>query len=171
MKNQNNKPHSGAKAKVALAATMMTIPMVAAPQKASAQEAKTDAPLMTKRAESVHLYLKYSDMMEKHKGGVEIVGVEDRHVVYKNTAGDLFWIDPATGDQRSLSSDYYMKIKSNRSSGYMKYHGIKGESNEHKQESKVTLLGVDAKGNVVQQNARGEKFYLNASTGDMVFVK
>jgi hypothetical protein len=32
-------------------------------------------------------------------------------------------------------------------------------------------LGVDASGNVIQENSRGERFYLNQKTGDMVFVK
>ncbi len=35
----------------------------------------------------------------------------------------------------------------------------------------VTILGIDQAGHVVQQNARGEAFYLDPSTGDMIFVK
>jgi hypothetical protein len=35
----------------------------------------------------------------------------------------------------------------------------------------VTILGVDAAGHVVHQNARGETFYLDPNTGDMVFSK
>lgn len=35
----------------------------------------------------------------------------------------------------------------------------------------VTVLGFDRDGHVVQQNVRGETFYLDPNTGDMIFVK
>jgi hypothetical protein len=35
----------------------------------------------------------------------------------------------------------------------------------------VTVVGLDAVGHTVMQDAKGERFYLDAKTGDMVFVK
>lgn len=36
--------------------------------------------------------------------------------------------------------------------------------------SRVSILGLDDQGHVIQENARGERFYLDPN-GDMVFVK
>jgi len=46
---------------------------------------------------------------------------------------------------------------------FIKFDGIKGEQ-------RVSVAGVDAQGNVIQENNRGERFYLGPN-GDMVFVK
>jgi hypothetical protein len=35
----------------------------------------------------------------------------------------------------------------------------------------VTVLGFDREGHLVQQNVRGEAFYLDPNTGDMIFVQ
>lgn len=39
-----------------------------------------------------------------------------------------------------------------------------------KDRARVAIVSVDGKGNVIQRNSRGEKFYLSP-VGDMVFVK
>jgi len=35
----------------------------------------------------------------------------------------------------------------------------------------VTIIGIDEAGHTVQRNSLGETFYLDPSTGDMVFAK
>lgn len=116
--------------------------------------------------------LKYSEIFIKIRDEWKIVGMEQGTALYKNAKGQYFTIDPNTGDMKFISSDFFMKfdyIKANAARTankltHIKFEGIKGEM-------KVTVLGVDPKGNVIQQNSKGEKFFLDAMTGDMVFVK
>ena len=37
--------------------------------------------------------------------------------------------------------------------------------------SDLSILGVDQDGRTIMSNADGEKFYLDAATGDMIFIK
>lgn len=116
--------------------------------------------------------LKYEDIYIKIREDWNIVGVDKGNTVYKNTRGEYFTIDPNTGDMKTMASDYYLKFTyikmgAARSAGKLsmiKFDGIKGEM-------KVKVLGVDNKGNVIQKNSKGEKFYLDPNTGDMVTVK
>ncbi|MBK6975834.1 MAG: hypothetical protein IPH28_00940 [Cytophagaceae bacterium] len=97
--------------------------------------------------------------------------------VYKSGKGELFSIDPETGDMKILNSDLYIKMspfekqmniasatkqnssRSSRKTVTFKYAtGIEG----------IKVLGIDTDGHVVQQNANGEKFIIDPSTGDMV---
>ncbi len=95
-------------------------------------------------------------------GTYSVVGSYQGHTVYKNDAGKYFWIDKATGDQKFVSSDAVIKQGSARSAAV---------KSAYKEQGKVTIVGKDPKGHVIQQNARGQKFYLDPATGDMVFVK
>lgn len=169
MKKPKTQKRSGAKSKVALAATMLTVPMAAVPPKAPAQEMKkTEGSAMHKRAEWAHIYMKFSEKMEKWHDKLSIIGVDDGHTIYKTDEDEYFWIDPATGDKKSLSSEYVIKLTNANVGGSS---SARGKVFQKVEINRVTLLGVDAKGNVIQQNSKGEKFYLNPSTGDMVFVK
>lgn len=144
---KNKKSRFGAKSKIALAATMMTVPMFAAAQKPKADASPTDKSASSRAANTVKL-----------GGTFSVVGSHHGHTVYKNDAGQYFWIDKATGDQKFLSPDVAIK------SGY-------DRSAHQKAKEKVTIVGKDAKGHVIQKNAQGQKFYLDPATGDMVLVK
>jgi hypothetical protein len=147
---KNKKSRFGARSKMALAATMMTVPMFAVAQKPKADASPTD-----KSASSRSATLKYH-------GTFSVVGSYHGHTVYKNDAGQYFWIDKATGDQKFLSSDVAVKLGADRSATVKSIY---------KDKEKVTVVGKDAKGHVIQKNARGQKFYLDPATGDMVLVK
>ena len=147
---KNKKSRFGAKSKMALAATMMTVPTFAVAQKPKADASPTDKSASSQSA------------THKIGGTYSVVGSHHGHTVYKNDAGQYFWIDKATGDQKFLSSDVVIKQGPARSAT-LKYT-LKGNE-------KVTIVGKDAKGHVIQKNARGQKFYLDPATGDMVFVK
>jgi len=111
-------------------------------------------------------------MYLKHKEQFSIVGLDNSHTIYKNKKGEYFYIDPNTGDMKFLSADIFLKYELHSSA--LKGQAIKMlkyEYKDHKGFDQVSLLGVDAKGNVVQQNSRGEKFFIDPFTGDMVFVK
>ena len=147
---KNKKSRFVAKSKMALAATMMTVPMFAAAQKPNVDASPTD-----KSASSRSARIKYHQTFS-------VVGSYEGHTVYKNEAGQYFWIDKATGDQKFVSSDHFIKQGSARSATV---------KSTLKDKEKVTVVGKDAKGHVIQKNARGQKFYLDPATGDMVFVK
>ena len=129
---------------------------------------------------SIHLYLKLKSALQKFKGDTWIAGVGEGHSIYQNSRGEYFYIDPNTGDQRMVSSDYFMKMDTHDGrKAFVLPHVLeksgtitnRSGGGEIKGESKVTLLGVDEKGNVIQTDSRGEKFYLDLRTGDKVFLK
>ena len=114
---------------------------------------------------------KFAERFHKESAHYALVGIDQGHTIYQNARNETFYLDPATGDMKFLAADMYLKFRespSKRSAGtrldLIKWSPIKfgGE---------VTILGLDQAGHVVQQNARGEKFYLNPNTGDMVFVR
>ncbi len=159
MKNRNTGKTHGAKA--AITATMVVVPMFGLASKGMAQDSSKAVTIPQASAvvlnKSANIFIKYHPVYDKFKGDTWIAGIGNGHPVYKNSSGDSFYLDPKTGDAKMLSADF---------------GPIKGVPlGIDKMSSKVTLIGVDLSGNVIQQNSRGEKFYLNAKTGDMVFVK
>lgn len=93
----------------------------------------------------------------KHKGEYSVAGVGDGHIVFEDQRGRFFYIDMATGDQKFVSRKVFSKVEIQR--------------NVKRMGGKVTLLRVDQDGKVIMANQRGEKFYLDPATGDMIFVK
>jgi hypothetical protein len=89
-----------------------------------------------------------------------IMGMYDGRPVYTNARGEYFYLEPKTGDFQYLSKD--------QTAAFAKAGATLAGKGRN---SAVTILGFDASGNVIQKNAKGEMFYLNAKTGDMVFVK
>lgn len=152
----------------AIAAVMLAAPGLAAPGLAPAQQVKPGASPDTPRAgpEVKHAsransinYMKIK-IEYKRKGEYSIVGVGDGHVVFEDERGNLFYIDEATGDQKSVArGKVFPKVEiQHRAESPIKYG------------NKVNIVGVDADGKVIMNNPRGEKFYLDAATGDMIFV-
>ncbi len=100
----------------------------------------------------------------KHKGEYSVAGVGDGHVVFEDERGSLFYVDDATGDQKFVSRNIFIKLELDRAGKAIPWQ-------KHKESGKVTILGVDQNGKTIMSNTRGEKFYLDAATGDMIFVK
>jgi hypothetical protein len=90
--------------------------------------------------------LKYAAIFDKWRGKLSVEGMLDGRPVFKTDKGEYFQVDLNTGDLK-----------------FIKYAAIKIQSN-------LSVLGVDAQGHLVQQNSRGEKFYLGPN-GDMIFLK
>ena len=123
-------------------------------------------------ARSTDTHIKFARMFIKWQGNLAVVGMMTGSPVFKTPQGEYFQVEPNTGDLKWMSPESLGYIKMNegrvsltqgRSSTFIKFDGIKGES-------KVSVLGVDAQGHVIQQNSRGERFHLSPA-GDMVFVK
>jgi hypothetical protein len=122
----------------------------------------------TSAASANRIFIKWA---YKDAGAVSTAGMLDGRPVFRNAKGEFFQMDASTGDLKFLSAESlgYIKLeqgasgrKSADAKAFIKFDGIKGEQ-------KVKLLGVDGKGNAVQQNARGESFYLDAN-GDIKIV-
>ena len=126
-----------------------------------------------RRSTSPHI--KFAATFDKWRGTLTAVGMLNGRPVFKTVQGEFFQVDPQTGDLRfhTAASLGYMKMDDwerktpTKAAPFIKqsepFVKLKGEQ-------RVTVLGVDDQGNVLQQNSRGEKFYLN-HMGDMVFVK
>ena len=120
-------------------------------------------------ARSVPSFLKFAEKFKQVDAKCSIVGMNDGHTVYRNGRGEYFYVDPSTGDMKFLSSDVYLKmtaIDRSKVSPSKPLHMTKIKFTDL-----ATIVGVDERGNTVQKNARGEMFYLDPATGDMVFVK
>ncbi|CAN5329352.1 hypothetical protein BH11PSE14_BH11PSE14_12180 [soil metagenome] len=171
-----------------MAAALLVLPMAAmgatrAVPASSDVAATTEAKVAAKpepavQAKSAVPYMKFEAAFQKMTGTNWIAGVGDGHTIYQNSRGEFFYIDPGTGDLKTVSNDYFIKVsgsdvRAREVPGAFEKRGLASRRSvaANKMGTEVTLLGVDAQGNVIQQNAKGEKFYLNPTTGDMVFVK
>ncbi|MFZ1375362.1 MAG: hypothetical protein WAS25_02060 [Geothrix sp.] len=148
--------------KAAAPASKMPAPPAAAPMPGS--------PAAAGRSTDTHI--KFANSFIKWHASLAVAGMMNGSPVFKTPQGEYFQVEPNTGDLKWMSPESlgYIKVTEGRvsmtgarSTTFIKFDGIKGES-------KVSVLGVDAQGHVLQQNSRGEKFYLSQA-GDMVFVK
>lgn len=143
---------SGSKAM--LAATVLTLPLAGLPSILSAQIFVKQP--ITVQSAPITLVSK----IDKYPTQVTIIGINATgQTVYQNAAGAYFSLQPTTGDLQFLTLDESAIVQ--RASR---------EIDGMKRPQQVTILGLDANGNTLQRNARGETFYLNGK-GDMVFVK
>jgi hypothetical protein len=134
-------------------------------------QSKATAP--QKIAEDSFLKIK----LEKSQQKAKLVACLDGSPVFKLAKGELFTIDAETGDMKTVSTESYIKLN-----GFEKQFGIVPgiKYNGNKMVRKpisfkyadglegLQILGVDKDGHVIQQTAKGEKFFLDPATGDMV---
>lgn len=151
--------------------TAKTAPPKVSPVPGMAPGAAKPAPAS---ASSTDIHFKYGASFWKWREHLSAVGMLDGQTVFKTDKGEYFTVEPSTGDLKFHTAESlgFMKfdpnsklvaVKTHSWKTFIKFDTIKGES-------KLSVLGVDAQGHVVQQNSRGEKFYLGPN-GDMVFVK
>jgi hypothetical protein len=138
MKNKN----TGARSTIIAAATLASLQLI------NAQEpVPTTAKTKGEQAAAARINAKAITQ-------VTIVGVANGETVYRGSKGELFTLDPMTGDKTvfnatTKSFDAYMKIKD-----------IPGE-----------IIGKDGSGRVIYKDPKGQKFTLNPKTGDKVLAK
>ncbi len=178
-------PNARSKASALLSASVM---LSAGPQAMAQGTAKTAPPKVSPvpgmapgaarpapaSVSSIDTHIKYGASFWKWREHLSAVGMLDGRPVFKTDKGEYFQVEPSTGDLKFHSAESlgFMKydpsnklvaVKTVAWKNFIKFDTIKGET-------KLSVLGVDAQGHVVQQNTRGEKFYLGPN-GDMVFVK
>ena len=159
-KNRSTSPGS-AQSKAIVAAAVIGLPLAGLPSAATAQTPTTTristTDISTIRPLELQLVVKLS---EKTLTTATIMGIYSGHTVYSNTRGEYFYLEPVTGDFHYLTPEQTATFARSTSTLTQKIRSLT-----------VTILGIDASGNVIQRNAKGETFYLNSKTGDMVFVK
>lgn len=124
---------------------------------------------------SSYIFIKIRDTASKSS----IVGFENGSPVFKNAKGEFFTIDSKTGDMNFIKPDEFAKFScciKIRPTGREVGSGMAtGKRLSHiKMETEISdlnLVGVDKEGHTIQKNSRGETFYLDPVTGDMIFVK
>lgn len=128
-----------------------------------------------RRGEAADHTIKFAGTFMKWRGGLSVAGMMNGRPVFKTAQGEYFQVEPNTGDLQFHSPESlgFIKIRDaraqtpasslGRAATFLKFDGIKGEQ-------RISVAGVDAQGHVIQENSRGERFYLNPM-GDMVFVK
>ncbi|WP_243294977.1 hypothetical protein [Geothrix mesophila] len=115
--------------------------------------------------------IKFAGTFMKWRGSLSVAGMLNGRPVFKTPQGEYFQVEPNTGDLQFHSAESlgYIKLApagraaAPARAGYIKFDAFKSEQ-------RLSVIGVDAQGRVIQENARGERFYLNPM-GDMVFVK
>jgi hypothetical protein len=163
-----------------LAAAMLSMPAVMVPQQAAAQST-VGPPISPTKPTVPPISLNYSKVETEYRpikmaGTFTVMGVGDGHTIFKAADGSMFYLDPTTGDKRSVAVDYFMKISDikgeNRAIGVKNGGRAGGQLKIKFSDLLVTsIVGRDVKGNAVLRNARNETFTLDPRTGDKVFIK
>ena len=170
----NRKRSAATSSSAALAAVMLAAPGLAAPAAAAAPvdqaTGQSAAPASASRSTGHEKqmsatrsvgHIKFKSEF-KYKDEYSVAGVGDGHVVFEDERGQLFYVDDATGDQKFVSRKVAVKLHRDWASDRI---------GTHKMQIKYSILGVDQDGRTIMSNADGEKFYLDAATGDMIFIK
>lgn len=146
--------------------------LAALPGSLAAQKPQARLPMQQPQVEAQPACCNWAERFTKWSVHPDIVGIDKGRPVYQNSKGEYFQLDPATGDMQVLTADYFSQfadLTARPPRRGMQLTMVKWSPSKFA--GGVTILGFDAQGNVVQQNARGEKFYLDAATGDMIFVR
>jgi hypothetical protein len=165
------------KKKTSLTTAIVALPFALAPAlQAQAKPAEEITPIDRARparaVRSVDLCcLRFAERYDKQSSTYTIVGSDREHTVYRNARDEYFYLDPATGDMTFLAPDAFVKWRPEAPETLSAVRPKMWKWSPVKTGEQVTVLGFDRDGHVVQRNARGEIFYLDPDTGDMIFVK
>jgi len=140
MKHKNK--NTGARSTIIAAATLASLQLI------NAQEpVPTTAKTKGEQAAAARINAKAITQ-------VTIVGVANGETVYRGSKGELFTLDPMTGDKTVFSAT------TKSFDAYIKIQDIPGE-----------IIGKDGSGRVIYKDPKGQKFTLNPKTGDKVLAK
>lgn len=133
-------------------AALFSLPLL--PTNLHAQVAKEPLPkAVTKTSTTDNIFIKISNKNTSSQK-LSCVGVLKGQPVFKNGNNEYLIVDPKTGDIKTLSPKEYAMMDP----AYKMQHNL----------NNIKIMGVDDKGNVIQETDKGEKFFLDPKTGDMV---
>lgn len=129
----------------------------------------------TKSASSIFIKIRERDSK------VSVVGFENGSPVFRNSKGEFYTVNDKTGDLNYIKPEDFakfyccMKIRNTGRTADSGSGMATGKRLSHikieTEISDVSLVGVDKNGNTIQKNSRGETYYLDPVTGDLIFVK
>lgn len=164
---------------VVTAAAFLALPVVMVPQQAAAQST-VGPPISPTKPSVPPVSVNFTKIETPYRaiklpGTYTVLGVGEGRTIFKAADGSMFYLDPTTGDKRSVAVDYFLKIdgiEGERRTADAKHIGGGSAFKVKFTDLLVTsIVGVDSKGNAVMQNARNETFTLDPRTGDKVFIK
>ena len=172
MEKSNKKSTISARMMLSTAAILA---IQAMPATTYAQTAGQEKMVQQAAKSSSSIYIKIRDTDSK----MTMVGFENGSPVFKNTKGEFFTINGKTGDLNFIKPEefakFYCCMKIRNTGKSVASGSSSGKRLSHiKMETVITdlnLVGVDKEGHTIQKNSRGETFYLDPVTGDMIFVK
>ena len=168
------------KKKTAFTTAMVALPFAVAPSlEAQTRPAEAVIPPVDQRERPVVratrsldlCCLKFAERYNKESATYAIAGTDKQHTVYQNARNEYFYLDPGTGDMVFLAPDAFMKFSPPAAEAPSAVRQKRWKQTAVKVGEQVTVLGFDREGHLVQQNVRGEAFYLDPNTGDMIFVQ
>jgi hypothetical protein len=146
--------------KIAITAALMSVPLFTATNTAFAEKVKGTSAVSksTEKHSNIFIKVEFKDCAA--------VGSENGKTIFKNSKGELFFLDPKTGDQKFVATDYFLKVTKNsmgaKTSGtHIKFH----------KEVSGSIIGLDKSGNAFMKHSNGEIFQVDPKTGDMKFTK
>jgi hypothetical protein len=158
MKKKSRTSPGSVHSKSMVAAAVIALPLAGLPSALVAQDRTTITTTEIGTIQPLQLELMVK-LSEKDLVQATIMGLLGGRPVYTNTRGEYFYLESVTGDFHYLTKTEIATFT--RSGLILNKDRI----------STVTILGLDARGYVIQRNSLGQTFYLNSRTGDMVFVK
>lgn len=199
-KSTSKKNRTANRAKIAATSAMMAVPMLGVSVNAHAQAGVTTTLTTKTNVNDVNKFAanyKWSDRVAKIMGTYSIAGIEDQQIVYRKSGGGYFFLDPNTGDMKTVSSvefDKWGSISTNADQSAYTRKKLPGKMKsgtitvtrdapssvgaqytddwlkDHREAGNVTILGVDEAGHDVLQTSSGQTVYLDPTTGDFVPV-
>lgn len=168
----------------AVFATATLLALHSLPNVIHAQTVKTETvPQKPGNSRTADYFLKIStEKLAQQK--MSLVAVMKGEPVFKNGKGELFILNNNTGDIIAVRKEDFAKLDcciKGKDWGYiikeatLKNNGKPANSNIlfklEKLIPNIKVLGVDKDGHIIQETEKGEKFFLDSATGDMVDYK
>jgi hypothetical protein len=182
MKTEKNKKFNQNAAKALMSAASL-LALQGLPMSLAAQTEKA-SPMLSKFV----IKLSNFDNASKFGGTMTQKGREDKllvvafnngNPVFKNKKGELFTVNRETGDLVFVTSEEFSKfsccMKCCDDAIVTKIVGKKSTMKMHikfadESVMDVSLLGKDEEGHAIQKNSRGEAFYMDPASGDLIYV-
>jgi hypothetical protein len=170
---------SGRKSNVSarmMLSTAALLAIQAMPATSYAQPAGQEKMMQRAVQSSSSIFIKIRDTDLK----ATIVGFENGSPVFKNAKGEFFTVNGKTGDLNYIKPEefakFYCCIKIRNTGKSATANGMAtGRRLSHiKIETEIdnlNIVGIDKEGHTIQKNSRGETFYLDPITGDLIFIK
>ena len=176
---KNKEPKRGVSSKM-VAATVAFLAIQGVPKYVHAQREPVDNSRESE-LQKQDLFLKFANSrLAKQK--LDVIALINGTPVLKSSDNKIYLMDAQTADIREVTMEEYNKLSYNKVTLVNKIYPIKDRmikldalklsqkvrEGEQALRNQVLLLGVDKDGHEIFQTARGQKFFFDAATGDMV---